>query len=145
MLQTLPLFTTEKVVSQKGQELDVRLVVGRQYGSWFGRYAYLPQDVRGKPYPDSFFDIVPDGVVAGAMATFDPKRTFLYASIRKPAYQRAYYLIYIRELVKEEDDPVTSTELMQNSEFLATLKDIVQRECKLCEYIPFHANVFSSS
>ncbi len=145
MLQTLPLFASAKVLNKRGEAHDVRVLVGRQKGYWLGRYAYLPQDDFGKPYPNCFFDTVPDDVVVGAMATVDPEGTFLYSSIRQPVYRLAHYLIYIRERVKEGDAPVTSTDLMQNSEFLDTLKHIIEKECQLREYIPFHTNVFSSS
>ena len=117
---------------------DVLMGVGRPYGSWVGRYAYMPQDRVGKPYPPSFYN--PDEaceVVANETIKKFPEgdsRRFLYESIRRPEYPESFYLVYIRENLTADSEPITNPSMLTQADFDKVRTTVLKNESILCEY-----------
>jgi hypothetical protein len=121
-------------------DTNVVMGVGRPYGSWMGTYAYMPQDRVGKPYPPSFYnpDEAPTEAVAKDMSRRfregDTAGRFLYGSIRRAEYPEAFYLVYIRENLLPDSEPITDGTMLSASDFDAVKRGVLNDESNLCEY-----------
>jgi hypothetical protein len=96
----------------------------------------MPQDARGKPYPKSV------AASTSAAHQLDPAAPWpegTLISVRNPAYATWFYVVYIRDRVPLQSQPVTSlTDLPTGVSSSEVLDDILTNECTPCKYIQTH-------